>query len=405
MKRSSLVMQIKVCHIAHQSWPSVCGSVSRLENILAAQKKSGIDVFVISSPFQAGETSARIERNNGVEYYRCNSNHHGSEGIKNHRTLLERMKRGLSIISYTRNVIDICKRENPDIIHAHATFLMGIPALIAGFILKKRVVYEMRSTWEDDIHGGAFINFQRRMIKLIESFTGSKSDFIFFVSKGIMDHYYPKQPKNYKVIYNCVLPSQHQQQASKNSTKLHSFGYIGSIVYYEGLETLIKATAFLLKQRNDFQVNIYGDGKERLRLEALAKEVGVSNVIKFHGRVDFSNIQDAYSLIDTIVLPRKDLPITQKVAGLKPVEAFAYKKLVLASDVGGMRELFTDKVHGYLVEPENHEKLSEFMSLAIDDKLNAKQITTLTFEYYSENFTIESMGSQYLDSYKKVLGK
>lgn len=398
-------MQIKVCHIAHQSWPSICGSVSRLENILAAQKRSGIDVFVISSPFQAGATSERIERNNGVEYYRCNSTNHGCEGIKNHRTLLERMKRGLSIISYTRNVIDICKRENPDIIHAHATFLMGIPALIAGFVLKKRVVYEMRSTWEDDIHGGAFINLQRRIIKFLESFTGRKSDFIFFVSKGIMHHYYPKEPENYNVIYNCVLLPHSQQQEIKTPTKLHSFGYIGSIVYYEGLETLIKATASLLKQRNDFQVNIYGDGKEKLRLEALAEEVGVSNVIKFHGRVDFSNVQDAYSIIDTIVLPRKDLPITQKVAGLKPVEAFAYKKLVLASDVGGMRELFTDKVHGYLFEPDNSEKLCEFMSLAIDGKLSAKEITDLTFEYYTEKFTIESMGIQYLDSYKKVLGK
>jgi len=398
-------MQIKACHIAHQTWPSICGSVSRLENILASQKKAGIDVFVISSPFQAGETSNRTERNNDVEYYRCNSANRGREGIKNHRTLLERIKRAFSIISYTKNIIDICKRENPDVIHAHATFLMGIPALLAGFILKKRVVYEMRSTWEDDIHGGAFINFQRRIIKFLESFTGMKSDYIFFVSKGIMLHYYSPPPKNYSIIYNCVLQPFIQHEEIKTPKEIHSFGYIGSIVDYEGLETLIKAASLLLKLRSDFHINIYGDGKERISLEAFAKEVGVSNVVTFHGRVDFSDIRDAYSNIDTVVLPRKDLPITQKVAGLKPVEAFAYKKMVLASDVGGMRELFTDKVHGYLLEPGNAEKFSEYMSMAIDDKLSANKITDVAFEYYVEKFTLESMGTQYLESYKKVLAK
>ncbi len=394
-------MKIKVCHIAHQTWPSVCGSVSRLENILLAQKGAGIEVFVISSPFQAGETHEQTETNNGVEYYRCNASNHGSEGIKNHRSMFERIKRGLSIFSFTREVFKICKKEDPDIIHAHATFLMGIPALIAGLMLKKPVVYEMRSTWEDDIHGGAFIHLQRRVIKFLEFFTGKQSNYVFFVSNGIMHHYFPTKLEDASVIYNCVLvPSRSEQVEPPRS---HSFGYIGSIVDYEGLETLIAATASLLKKRNDFQVNIYGDGKEKFNLQELSINSGVSNVIKFHGRVDFSDIQNAYSKIDTIVLPRKDLPITQKVAGLKPVEAFAYKKLVLASNVGGMRELFTDRVHGYLFEPADFEKLSEFMSLAIDDKLSAHKITEHAFNYYSEKFTLKAMGTQYSDSYKKVL--
>lgn len=396
-------MKIKICHVAHQTWPSICGSVSRLENILAAQKKTGIDVFVVSSPFQVGSTKEPVEEHNGVSYFRCTSAVHGSDEVKNHRTLLERVKRGLSILKYTNNLIDICRKENPDIIHAHATFIMGISALIAGFVLNKKVIYEMRSTWEDDICGGVFINLQKRIIRFLEFFAGKNSDFIIFVSKGIMCHYYKEEPKNSKVIYNCVPLGRENSQEKESEKHLYTFGYVGSIVYYEGLETLINATASLLKQRSDFQVIIYGDGKERLQLEALAENLGISNVLKFHGRIDFSEIHEAYNNIDAIVLPRKDLPITQKVAGLKPIEAFTYRKLVLASDVGGMRELFDDKVHGYLFEPENSEGLSGLMSLAIDNKLKAQEITNCAFEYYENRFTLESMGAQYLAAYKSTL--
>lgn len=403
MGGANLVMQIKVCHIAHQTWPSVCGSVSRLENILAAQKIAGVDVFVISSPFQVGETSKDIELRNGVDYYRCNSS--GNGGVKSNRTLLERIKRGLSIFSYTRRIFDICKHENPDVIHAHATFFMGIPALIVGSALKKPVVYEMRSTWEEDISGGVFIDLQRRSIKFLEYFTGKRSSFIFFVSKGIMQHYYKVDPKNYKIIYNAVSPPGCQQEANGASRRLHSFGYVGSVVSYEGLEVLVEAVALLLKRRSDFQVNIYGEGDERVGLVALAERLGVADVIRFHGKIDFSEVQSAYAAIDTIVLPRKDLPITQKVAGLKPVEAFSYQKLVLAADVGGMRELFVDKVHGYFFAPEDPEALSALMSLVIDKNVKVEEVVGRAFEYYKERFTLESMGGQYISSYRRVLEK
>ncbi|MWV15957.1 glycosyltransferase [Pseudomonas sp. L-22-4S-12] len=403
MGGTNLAMQIKVCHIAHQTWPSVCGSVSRLENILAAQKKAGVDVFVISSPFQVGETLKDIELNNGVKYYRCNSS--GSGGVKNSRTLLERIKRGFSIFSYTKKIFDICKREAPDVIHAHATFFMGIPALIVGAVLRKPVVYEMRSTWEEDVSGGVFIGLQRRLIKFLEYFTGKRSGLIFFVSKGIMRHYYERDPDNYKIIYNAVSAPGCRQETNGSSMRLHSFGYVGSVVSYEGLEVLVEAVALLLKCRRDFQVHIYGEGDARKGVVALAEKLGVADLIEFHGRIEFSEIQSAYAAIDTIVLPRRDLPITQKVAGLKPVEAFSYQKLVLAADVGGMRELFVDKVHGYFFTPEDPEALSALMSLVIDKKVNAEEVVGRAFEYYKERFTLESMGGQYVSSYRKVLEK
>lgn len=395
---------MKICHIAHQTWPAVCGSVSRLENILSAQKKSGIHPFVISSPFQSSSTEGvDTEKNNGVTYYRHKDSESDQGGIKNQRTLSERIMRAFSIVPFTKRVIEICKKENPDIIHAHATFAMGIPALIAGFALRKKVVYEMRSTWEDDISGGVFIGLQKRLIKHLEHFVASQSDSVFFVSNGILNHYFNSPPQNYQIIHNCV-PLPQQDNIPAETGRRYAFGYIGSIVYYEGLETLLEASSILSKKRDDFIVNIYGDGKERPELEALALRTN-NDKVKFHGRIDFANISDAYSNIDCIVLPRKNLPITQKVAGLKPVEAFAYRKLVLASDVGGMRELFTDKTHGYLFEAEEPLALAELMEKAMDNEADSDAVKQRAFEHYQKEFTLESMGKKYLSAYQKALIK
>ena len=394
--------KLKICHVSHQTWPSVCGSVSRLENILSAQKISGISSFVISSPFQKSlDSNADIESNNGVTYYRCGSDKK-VDGVKNQRTLLERIGRAFSIIPFTKRIIDICRKENPDVIHAHATFAMGIPALISGLILNKKVVYEMRSTWEDDISGGAFISLQKKLIKYLEYLTGTCSSYVFFVSNGIRDHYFKTAPRNNQTIHNCVPPPSEQQPLKSGN---YSFGYIGSIVYYEGLETLIEASAILAKRRDDFSVNFYGEGKERDFLQKMVEGLGLSSNIKFHGRIEYSDIGTAYSKINCIVLPRRDLPITQKVAGLKPIEAFSYKKLVLASNVGGMRELFTDKQHGLMFEPNSPESLAGLMEGAIDGKVNEAKIISQALLHYQKYFTLEEMGNRYLSAYRQVISK
>ena len=55
-----------------------------------------------------------------------------------------------------------------------------------------------------------------------------------------------------------------------------------------------------------------------------------------------------YGLIDILAYPRKAMRLTELVTPLKPLEAMAQRKLVVASNVGGHRELIEDGVTGTL---------------------------------------------------------
>jgi glycosyltransferase involved in cell wall biosynthesis len=73
-------------------------------------------------------------------------------------------------------------------------------------------------------------------------------------------------------------------------------------------------------------------------------------VVIFSGRVPHAQVERYYSLIDVLVYPRISTRVTELVTPLKPLEAMAQGKLVLASDVGGHREMVFPGRNGLLFE-------------------------------------------------------
>src|SRR5262249_7198264 len=83
-------------------------------------------------------------------------------------------------------------------------------------------------------------------------------------------------------------------------------------------------------------------------LKTQAKRLGVESAVRFVGRVPHERVQDFYRAIDLHVYPRHPMRLTQTVTPLKPLEAMALGAIVLASDVGGHRELVRHRETGYL---------------------------------------------------------
>ena len=84
-----------------------------------------------------------------------------------------------------------------------------------------------------------------------------------------------------------------------------------------------------------------------------------------------SEIFKAYNQIDVVVNPRKSSYLTNSVTPLKTLEAMAYKKLVLASDVGGMKELIKDGETGVLFKSGSLFKLVKALKkILVRDDLN-----------------------------------
>jgi glycosyltransferase involved in cell wall biosynthesis len=78
----------------------------------------------------------------------------------------------------------------------------------------------------------------------------------------------------------------------------------------------------------------------------------------FVGRVPHAEVAAYYSLVDLFVYPRKSMRLTELVTPLKPLEAMAQGKLVIASDVGGHRELVDPGRTGFLFRAGDAQALA-----------------------------------------------
>jgi glycosyltransferase involved in cell wall biosynthesis len=142
-------------------------------------------------------------------------------------------------------------------------------------------------------------------------------------------------------------------------------GYIGSFYGYEGLALLLKALPTMLQHMPAIRVLLVGGGYEKHALRRQAQEAGVNDKVIFAGRVPHDRIQDYYNLVDVFVYPRESTRVTELVTPLKPLEAMAQGRLVVASDVGGHRELIRDGVTGLLFRAGDASSLAETVLRAL----------------------------------------
>ena len=76
--------------------------------------------------------------------------------------------------------------------------------------------------------------------------------------------------------------------------------------------------------------------------------MGVADKVIFTGRVPHAEVQRYYDLVDVLAYPRHSMRLTELVTPLKPLEAMAQGRLLVASDVGGHKELIRHGETGFL---------------------------------------------------------
>ena len=163
------------------------------------------------------------------------------------------------------------------------------------------------------------------------------------------------------VIANAVDPSEFAADTPRDDALGAALGldgkkvlgFLGSFYGYEGLHLLIDAMPGLLAQDSDIRLLLVGGGPEDDALRAQAAELTASGTVIFTGRVHHSEVQRYYSLVDLLVYPRVSMRLTDIVTPLKPLEAMAQNKIMVASDVGGHKELIRDGETGNLFRADD----------------------------------------------------
>ena len=144
---------------------------------------------------------------------------------------------------------------------------------------------------------------------------------------------------------------------------------LGRIVLKKGFDILIEALSLVIEKVPQVTLVIGGDGTDLGRLKTLAKELGVSDCIRFTGTINRDEVPDYFHLCDIFTLPAVFDP-KGNVDGCPNVilEAMACGKPVVASGISGIPIVVKDGETGILVEEKNVEALTAALVTLLTDK-------------------------------------
>jgi PEP-CTERM/exosortase A-associated glycosyltransferase len=353
---------MRILHILDHSIPLHSGYTFRTLSILKEQRTLGWKTFHLTGQKQ-GPCSALEEDVDGWHFYRTPIT------LKS-VTKLPVLNQVSVINNLTRRLNEVVKIVKPDILHAHSPALNALPALRVARSLNIPIVYEVRAFWEDAAvdHGTSKEwGVRYRLTRALESYALKRVDAVTTICEGLRNDILGRGilPKKVTVIPNAVniehfnigeeADLQLAEDLGLNNKIL--FGFIGSFYAYEGLNILLQALPKMLAQNQDIRILLVGGGPQESKLKTLAIQLGIENKVVFTGRVPHDQVQRYYNLIDILVYPRLKMRLTDLVTPLKPLEAMAQGKLLMASDVGGHLELIQDKKTGVIFKSDNPDAL------------------------------------------------
>ncbi len=344
---------MKILHVLDHSLPLHSGYTFRTAAILRQQRSRGWQTVHLTSPKQGP----------------CDAEQETADGLVFHRTRLGAAPFSRLPVAWvfdqmraTERALDrLARAEQPDILHAHSPVLDAWPALRVGRRLGLPVVYEVRAFWEDAAvdHGTHREGDLRyRLSRWLETAAFRRADAITTICEGLRSDIVARgiAADKVTVIPNAVdierFPVIERRDAdleSRLGLRGHPVvGFCGSFYAYEGLDLMVRALPAIRDRKPGTRLLLVGGGAQEAALRALVSELGLSGEVVFTGRVPNAEIDRYYSLIDVLAFPRQRMRLTDLVTPLKPLEAMAQGRVVVASDVGGHRELIRDGHTGLL---------------------------------------------------------
>ncbi|HEB97825.1 MAG TPA: glycosyltransferase, exosortase A system-associated [Sedimenticola thiotaurini] len=363
---------MKILHILDHSIPLHSGYTFRTRAILEQQRALGWETAHLTSSKHTAP-GPDVETVDGLTFYRTPA----PGGLLARLPVLNQWA---IVGALARRLEQVVERERPDILHAHSPSLNGLAALGVARRRGLPLVYECRAFWEDAAvdHGTSREwGMRYRLTRALETHVFRRADAVTTICQGLKQEIAGRgiDAAKITVIPNAVDldrfdpierkdPELERRLGLEGETVL---GFLGSFYAYEGLALLIESLPAILQRRPSTRLLLVGGGPEEQALRRQVSDLGLGERVIFTGRVPHDQVSRYYSLVDILVYPRLPMRLTDLVTPLKPLEAMAQGKLVVASDVGGHRELIRDGETGRLFPAGDRTGLASAVVSLLDD--------------------------------------
>ena len=252
----------------------------------------------------------------------------------------------LSYFLLIRSIKKLVKAINPDILHSHYATSYGLYGRMCNF--HPFVI----SVWGSDVYDFPKGNIVK---ELLLKYILKGADKVCSTSYNMAEEtqkYYDKE-----II---ITPFGVDIEKFKCNTPILNNSYItiGVIKGLEkvyGLNYLIEGfSEFIHEYRGtkELRLLIVGDGTQRLELETLVKKFDINSKVTFTGQIDNEKVPDYINKMDIVCLPS-----LSESFGVSAVEACACGRPIIATQVGGLKEIIVDNYNGFVIQQKSSEDI------------------------------------------------
>ncbi len=175
---------------------------------------------------------------------------------------------------------------------------------------------------------------------------------------------------------------------------------VGRLVWEKGHQDLLRALAQLRQHgRNDIHLEIVGTGTELNRLQHVAVDLGVDDIVSFRGNVPNDELPDLYARASCLVLASLPTPFWEEQFGMVLAEALAARLPIVAARSGAIPEVLGED--GLLFASGDWVGLA--MTLADGPLSQAPATRSIPRPDRVERFSAKAAAGRLRDAYEAVL--
>ncbi len=296
-----------------------------------------------------------------------------------------------------RHLVAYVRRERVDVIHAHM-FGSNLWGTVIGRLARVPVVVAHEHTWsfegepvrrllDREVIGrwsDAFVAVSREDRRKMIEIERIPAERIRFVPNGIAPRA-PTHGRNLRAELGIALAAP-------------VIGAVGRLRAQKAYDVLIQAGALLRDDHPGLRVVIAGNGSEKQRLEMLASELGVHDMVMMLGRrLDIPDL-----------LPMFDIAVSSSDFEGSPLAVMEYMEAarpIVATNVGGLSDLIEDGVHGLLVPPRDPVRLAAAIDALLCDPVRSQALGGRARERRRREFGLDTMVGNIEALYTELLAR
>ncbi|MDO3625604.1 N-acetyl-alpha-D-glucosaminyl L-malate synthase BshA [Mucilaginibacter sp. BT774] len=305
-------------------------------------------------------------------------------------------------LALASRLVDVVRFEKLDILHVH----YAIPHASAAFMAKQILMtYGIYIPVVTTLHGTDITLVGKdRTYQPVVTFSINKSDGVTAVSEHLRKDTFEffEIENEIRVIPNFIDMKRFSLKAKDHFKKAIAPAGEKILIHTSNFRKVKRTTDVIrifakIIERIPSKLLMVGDGGERTECEQLARDLGVSDNVRFLGKQDA--IEEILSVSDLFLMPSQS-----ESFGLAALEAMACKVPVVSSNAGGLPELNVDGVTGFLKEVGDIDGMAESSIYILEDEDRLKTFKENSLKRAKE-FDLSIILPVYENYYAEVIEK